>query len=77
MFRDLGVTIWWFHGDREAARRAYIKRGFPEVKWFDIQMPKIEKSMENIKAVFGPNMIEVLDSEGNYTTHEETYERMF
>ena len=71
-----GVHAWWFNADHAAARKAYIARGDPPVKYFDIQMPKIVRAWPSIKALFEPNMIETLQADGSRMSPEVIYQRM-
>ncbi len=40
--RDAGTMVWWFDGDRQAARRKFIERSTVWVGCLDIQMIEIE-----------------------------------
>lgn len=70
------VDVWWFAGDKSAARTAFEKRGTVELKYFDHQMKMIEESWPDIKSVVGSNIIVALDSEGRHRSPEALYEAM-
>lgn len=74
--RDAGVQVWWFDGDRAAARRKFIERGTVWVECLDIQMIEIENEWKEIAAVIGANVLNVLDKDGTFLPPEAIYERM-
>jgi adenylate kinase family enzyme len=44
VLRDKGATLIWFDGDREAAKKAFLKRNTVHENYFNIQMKAIEKA---------------------------------
>lgn len=71
-----GVQVWWFDGDRAAARRKFIERGTVWVECLDIQMIDIESEWKEIAAVIGANVLNVLDKDGMFLSPEAIYERI-
>ncbi|MBI3549871.1 MAG: hypothetical protein HY078_12610 [Elusimicrobia bacterium] len=59
-----GFRIFWFDGDHARARQDYIARGTASVQNLDIQMPDIQEALPQIRALFFPNMIDVLEPNG-------------
>ncbi len=57
-----GYKLIWFDGNREAARREFIKRGTVPEALLDIQMGRISK-MD--LAIFNPVIINPFDDQGN------------
>lgn len=72
-----GVTLWWFNGDHDAARRAFIARNTVAVECLDIQMPKIVRCWDQIKQVFHPNILEVLKSNDRRMNYDQIFDEMF
>jgi hypothetical protein len=72
-----GVLVWWFDGDREAARQSFIKRGDVSVGALDRQMALIQEVWLQIMTVVGPNVINALNRDGSYLPPEEIFEQMF
>jgi hypothetical protein len=81
--KNAGVKLWWFHSDRDTARKAFESRNEAlgddriDLKYFEIQMDLIDSNWERIKAVFGPNIIETLHSDLSRMAPEDIYEMMF
>jgi hypothetical protein len=57
-----GYKLIWFDGNREAARREFIKRGTVPEQLLDIQMERINK-MD--LASFNPVIIDTFDDQGD------------
>jgi hypothetical protein len=72
-----GVEIWWFDGDREAARESFIKRATVPVAALDVQMAKIEKGWPDIARVFASRIIETVLPGPAYVPRELIFHRMF
>lgn len=72
-----GVDIWWFDGDREAARISFLKRS-PELEQaLDIQMEKIVRFNTEIKNLFGDHQINSIMSGPKYLPHKKIYKTLF
>jgi hypothetical protein len=78
-----GVDAWWFTGEREAARGAFVEREEkrPEAERippgvFDQQMDQIERQGQIIELLFRGRIIEGLDSNGRQRKPEELWEEM-
>jgi hypothetical protein len=72
-----GFAIWWFDGDREAARESFLRRGTVAVAAFDAQMKAIEEHWQQIQDVFDENLIHTVSAGPAYLTPEHIYKRMF
>jgi len=59
-----GVMLWWFASDWAVARRKFKERGTLPVELFDIQMRKIEATLQDINAVFRSHVVYALPSTG-------------
>jgi hypothetical protein len=67
------VPIWWFNGDPEMARRAFVRRGGIDPALFDKQMSAIERDWAQIEAVFRPRILHALRQDGSHRTPEELW----
>jgi hypothetical protein len=76
-FQHHGVALWWFDGDREAARRSFIRRGDVAITAFNWQMRSIEQRWSKIKAVIGKHMIRTVKPDGSYMPQEKIFQLMF
>ena len=72
-----GFDIWWFDADRNAARRAFARRGDVPLHAFDKQIADIARDWSKIKKVFSPNIMRTLKSNGAYTEPAEIYRKIF
>jgi len=72
-----GFAIWWFDGDREAARASFVCRGTVTVAAFDAQMKSIEERWQQIQEAFEQNVIQTVSTGPTYLTPELIYEKMF
>jgi len=68
--------VWWFDGDRAAARRAFEGRGTVGVAAFERQIACIAAEWSGIAATFQQNIIHVLDSHEQHLAPEEILPRM-
>lgn len=75
--KEAGVEVWWFDGDRDAARESFIKRNTVPVEALNVQMPAIEGAWPEIRAVFEGHIIENVHAGPTYEPHDKVYERMF
>ncbi len=64
LFRSRGFTIVWFDGDREAARRAFCKRGDVPENLFDLQLRRITES--KVIEYLNPVVINTFDTTGKH-----------
>lgn len=76
-FKNNGLSIWWFDGDRKAARESFLKRDTVSEQDLDIQMKKIEHYWTQIKDLYGDNIINVLKKGPEYISPNIIYNRMF
>lgn len=75
--KNAGVDIWWFDGDRRAARESFLSRGSVSVHALDVQMAATEKAWPGIQAVFGSRLIETVSAGPVYLEPGIIFERMF
>ena len=68
--------VWWFDGNRTAARQSFITRNTVPVSCLDVQMQSIEKSWQNIERVFRDHMIETVSAGPSYLAHEQVLDRI-
>ncbi len=77
-----GVSIWWFDGNRPAARAAWIRRNAVEptpqpVSNLDRQMAAVEASWCAITQVFAGRILCNIGPEEVYLPERETFRVMF
>ncbi len=77
LLQEKGVVIWWFDGNREAARQAFITRGDPSPEDFQIQLNSIESNWPAIKDIIGARIIETVAPGPTHATPEWIFEQMF
>ena len=74
--KQAGVEIWWFDGDRDAARQSFIKRGTVPVECLDIQMRDINREWPAIKQVFGDHIVYSVQTGPTYLTSEAVFAKL-
>src|ERR1035438_8248846 len=77
-----GVEIWWFDGDREAAKTSFTKRGQSgqhpaTMQALKIQLAAIEASWSQIGKVFGAHIIRSVEDGPQYLGPDRIFEAMF
>lgn len=72
-----GFGIWWFDGDREAARVSFERRGTVSLEAFNAQMQAIEQNWPDIEGLFERKIIDTVSPGPTYLFREEIYRRMF
>ena len=73
-FLDMGYQMIWFDGNREAARREFLKRADTPVEDLDNQMIRIEKhDLEKFK----PIRINTFSADGVFLDKEKVVELIF
>ena len=77
LFKESGFAIWWFDGDRNAAKESFVQRGTVSLDAFTAQMQSIENGWLPIKDVIGDNIINTVTAGPTHVTAESIYERMF
>lgn len=75
--KDAGMDIWWFDGNREAARQSFERRGTVALRLFQQQMADIEANWPEIESLFGDHIIQVVGPGRSYLRPAEIYLRMF
>ena len=75
--KTAGVQVWWFNGDHEMARNAFLKRGGLQIQSFDKQVADIRRDWEQIMSVFGPNILKTLMHNGKYLHPRRIYRYIF
>lgn len=75
-FHQHGVATWWFDGDREAARRAFIRRGTVSVADLDVQMRLIAERWAEITSFFGTRVINTINRDVTYIPPEQIFQHM-
>ena len=79
LFRLNGFAIWWFDGDRDAAKASFIQRGTPDrsLEAFAAQLKSIEQDWPQIQEAFEDNIIYSVSAGPTHATAEYIYKRMF
>jgi hypothetical protein len=72
-----GVEVWWFDGERNAARNSFVQRGTVSVQCLDVQMGGIERDWSAIMRVVGDRVIDTVKSGPQYQNPEIIFTRMF
>ena len=72
-----GFAIWWFDGDRQAARESFERRGTVSLEAFDRQMKAIEENWPKILEAFEDNIIYSVSAGPTSATPERIYGKMF
>lgn len=75
--KESGFTIWWFDGDRAAARRAFANRGTVSMEAFQAQMESIKRHWSQIEEVVGGNVIMSIGVGPTHVTAERIFAEMF
>lgn len=70
-----GYAIWWFEGDRLAARQRFLQRGAEPVRDFDRHVGEICTAWESIEPVVGENIIRTIAADGTFLAHEVIFKR--
>ena len=76
-FKKKGIAVWWFDGDREAARESFALRGTVSMEAFDRQIQSIERNWFQIKKIIGKNIIETVTTGPVFITPKQIYRTMF
>jgi len=71
-----GVSLWWFDGDRLAARSLHESRGKP-VLAFDMQLTRISDAWAVINILFGDHIVRTVQPDGRLIENEEIFSRIF
>jgi hypothetical protein len=75
--QDEGVDIWWFDGDRAAARQAFAHRDPLCLANFDSQLSSIEKEWAQIQEIIGDRVVETVTPGPVHTKPDRIFEQMF
>jgi hypothetical protein len=68
-----GVGLWWFDGDRLAARTLFESRGTKPVAAFDSQFAGLSAAWPQISALVGDQIVRTLRPDGRFLKNEEIY----
>jgi hypothetical protein len=71
--KDAGARLWWFDGDRERARAAFVERGTVPLPCFVAQMEKIEAQWRDIRDAFAPHLLDVIAKDGERMPPEDIW----
>jgi hypothetical protein len=72
-----GIAVWWFDGDREAARQSFTARGTVSPEAFRNQMSAIGKEWDQLKATVGERVINVVAAGPTHLAPERIFVEMF
>lgn len=73
-FKNSGFKLIWLDGNREAAKKAFIKRGTVTEELLGIQMRRIEAT--NISGIFQPIVFNTFDTQGNFLSEDEIVKKL-
>jgi len=87
MFKEAGTELWWFDGNRQAARASFINRAretkrltgeflHHRIREFDKQISFIEQAWPSIKLLFHPHVIKTVTRGPTYMQPEAIFQRM-
>lgn len=66
-----GGKMIWLDGNREASKKAFIKRADVPLSFYEFQMNKIIKLEGKIYSEFSPKIINPFDISGNFKNKED------
>jgi hypothetical protein len=66
--KSLGVKMFWFDGNRVAARKAFLTRGSVSEELLDIQMGHINRA--DIRKLYNPIFYNTFDKDGKFKSSE-------
>lgn len=69
----VGVRTWWFHAERDLARRAFVARGGIDPAYFDQQVADIEREWLLIASVFRPRIVQGLRPDSTQRPPEDLW----
>lgn len=75
-FLNYGLKPVWFTATKEIAREKFLERGVIDIKYFDIQMNRIENYKNELINVFGKCEIKTPLDDGSRLSPEEIYENI-
>jgi hypothetical protein len=71
-----GAEIWWFEGDRLAARQRFIRRGTQHVGEFDNTVGRVCAAWAAIAPIFETNVIRSINPDASFMPHEDIWLRL-
>lgn len=77
LFTLSGFPIWWFDGDRDAARESFIRRATVPAQAFTDQMASIDEGWFQIEDLIKDSIITVVSAGPTHAEPEYIYGRMF
>ena len=72
---ERGCKLWWFEGDRLAARQRFLERGTEPIEAFDSHVGDICSSWQLIAPLVKGNIIRTIDANGNFLPPERIFQR--
>ncbi len=77
LLQSRGIAVWWFDGDREAARQSFTARDTVSLDDFRTQMEAIEMAWNSIKEVVADGVINTIAAGPTYLAPERIFVEMF
>jgi hypothetical protein len=74
---DQGLTAWWFDGDRQAARAAFVRRATVPVDALDRQMGFIEADQALLDEFYAQRVVQAIGPDGSFTPPDRIFAAMF
>ena len=71
------MELWWFDGDRMAAREAFLQRGTLSAAAFKMQMESIDDAWCDIRRLFGSRIVQTVSAGPDFLAPESIFALMF
>lgn len=75
--KGFDIPIWWFDGDRDAARASFIKRRTEDVASFDRYLAELQQYWAKVEPIIRDSTINVIYADGSYMPPQDIYKIMF
>jgi hypothetical protein len=73
--RERGCEIWWFEGDRLAARQRFLERGTEPAIAFDCHVGNVCAAWRHIAPLVGDNIVRTINVDASFVPHEDVWQR--
>jgi hypothetical protein len=74
--RRLGCEMWWFDGDRAAARKSYLGRGYNVCEAaYERQVARTDAAWPKIEPIVRDKIILTINANGDYLTPAQIWKR--
>jgi len=69
----MGIIVWWFDGDVQAARRSLAERSTDALDRFDREVSFIADMRNEIASLVGGRVLKALDAQGNHVAAADMF----